>query len=120
MIWQPDGIELCSIRLSGLLSPPRYASRSMKQPPEENLLSGYAITVVNKNHYITADLELNATITGFNDVTPKPGAQRLVAMSDGKPDPHRMALWPGQSGALTTDDGSAWAGIALRQLQARR
>ena len=41
--------------------------------------------MVNKNHYITADLDLNATITGFNDVTPKPGSQRLVAMADGKP-----------------------------------
>ena len=41
--------------------------------------------MVNKNHYITSDLDINGTITGFNDVTPKPGAQKLVAMTDGKP-----------------------------------
>ena len=77
--------------------------------PKENLLSGYAISVVNKNHYITADLELNATVTGFNDVTPKPGAQRLVAMSDGKPILTGWRYGLGRVAALTTDDGSNWA-----------
>ena len=76
--------------------------------PKENLLSGYAISVVNKNHYITADLELNATVTGFNDVTPKPGAQRLVAMSDGKPILTGWRYGLGRVVALTTDDGSNW------------
>jgi uncharacterized membrane protein len=77
--------------------------------PKENLLSGYAISVVNKNHYITADLELNATVTGFNDVTPKPGAQRLVAMSDGKPILTGWRYGLGRVAALTTDDGNDWA-----------
>ena len=87
-------------------------------PPEKNL-SGYAVSVVNKNHYITADLNLNASISGFNDVTPKTGAQRLVAMPDGKP---VLTVWRyglGRVAALTTDDGNAWAGITLRQLRAR-
>jgi uncharacterized membrane protein len=77
--------------------------------PEENILSGYAISVVNKNHYITADLELNGTVTGFNDVTPKPGAQRLVAMSDGKPILTGWRYGLGRVVALTTDDGNNWA-----------
>ncbi len=67
------------------------------------------MSVVNKNHYITADLNLNATISGFNDVTPKTGAQRLVAMPDGKP---VLTVWRyglGRVAALTTDDGNAWA-----------
>jgi uncharacterized membrane protein len=79
-------------------------------PPQENSLSGYAVTVVNKNHYITADLDLNATVSGFNDVTPLSGAQRLAALSDGKP---VLTVWRyglGRVAALTVDDGGAWAG----------
>lgn len=79
-------------------------------PAQENSLSGYAVNVVNGNHYITADLDLNATVTGYNDVTPKSGAQRLVALSDGKP---VLTVWRyglGRVAALTVDDGSAWAG----------
>ncbi len=66
--------------------------------------------MVNKNHYITADLNLNATVTGFNDVTPRSGAQRLAALPDGKP---VLTVWRyglGRVAALTVDDGSAWAG----------
>ncbi len=79
-------------------------------PPPESSLSGYAANVVNKNHYITTDLNLNATVTGFNDVTPRFGAQRLVALPDGKP---VLTVWRyglGRVAALTVDDGSAWAG----------
>jgi uncharacterized membrane protein len=77
---------------------------------EEMPLSGYMISVANKNHYITSDLEMNATIAGFNDVTPKPGAQRLVIMSDGKPVLTTWRYGLGRVAALTTDDGGAWAG----------
>jgi len=79
-------------------------------PAEESSLSGYAVNVVNKNHYITADLNLNATVTGFNDVTPRSGAQRLAALPDGKP---VLTVWRyglGRVAALTVDDGRAWAG----------
>ncbi|MHB8119566.1 MAG: vWA domain-containing protein [Methanothrix sp.] len=79
-------------------------------PAEESSPSGYAVNVVNKNHYITADLNLNATVTGFNDVTPRSGAQRLAALPDGKP---VLTVWRyglGRVAALTVDDGSAWAG----------
>jgi len=78
--------------------------------PQEDSLSGYAVNVVNKNHYITADLDLNAIVTGFNDVTPRSGAQRLAALPDGKP---VLTVWRyglGRVAALTVDDGSAWAG----------
>lgn len=88
----------------------RVMTPSEQTPPEEKSQKGYPIAVVNKNHYITSDLELNSTITGFNDVTPKSGAQRLVAMSDGKP---VLTVWRyglGRVAALTTDDGLAWAG----------
>jgi uncharacterized membrane protein len=94
---------------------PDSLTTTMQQPPEqaspeESSPSGYAVGVVNKNHYITADLDLNATVTGFNDVTPRAGAQRLAALPDGKP---VLTVWRyglGRVAALTVDDGSAWAG----------
>ncbi len=82
-----------------------------QKPAEEKTATGYAILVANKNHYITADLELNASISGFNDVTPKLGAQRLVAMADGKP---VLTVWRyglGRVATLSTDDGTSWGGM---------
>jgi hypothetical protein len=76
---------------------------------ETKISGGYAVSVVNKNHYITSDLDINATITGFNDVTPKPGAQRLVAMANGKPVLTTWRYGLGRVASLSTDDGSAWA-----------
>jgi hypothetical protein len=83
---------------------------SQNLAPQESALAGYAVAVVNKNHYITAELDLNATVTGFNDVTPKSGSQRLAALPDGKP---VLTVWRyglGRVAALTVDDGSSWAG----------
>ena len=76
--------------------------------PEQ--MAAYAATTVSKNHYITAGLDLNANVTGFNDVTPKPGAERLVALADGKP---VLTVWRyglGRVAALTADNGNIWAG----------
>jgi len=83
------------------------------RPPEKNITS-YDLAVVNQNHYITTDLELNATITGFNDVTPKPGSLKLVALTDGKP---VLTVWRyglGRVATLTTDNGISWAGLLYR------
>jgi hypothetical protein len=82
-----------------------------KKPDEVKPPAGYTISVVNKNHYITSDLDLNATISGFNDVTPKPGAQRLVAMADGKPVLTTWRYGLGRVASLSTDDGAMWAPI---------
>ncbi len=99
---------------SAFVYPDSLTTTMQELPPEttpaESSLSGYAVNVVNKNHYITADLNLNATVTGFNDVTPRSGAQRLAALPDGKP---VLTVWRyglGRVAALTVDDGSAWAG----------
>ncbi len=80
-----------------------------KKPQEAQLPAGYAVSIVNRNHYITSDLDLNATISGFNDVTPKPGAQRLVAMADGKPVLTTWRYGLGRVASLSTDDGAMWA-----------
>ncbi|MDD4651600.1 MAG: glutamine amidotransferase [Methanothrix sp.] len=99
---------------SAFVYPDSLTTTMQQQPeltaPEESSPSGYAVGIVNKDHYITADLDLNTTVTGFNDVTPRAGAQRLAAMPDGKP---VLTVWRyglGRVAALTVDDGSAWAG----------
>jgi uncharacterized membrane protein len=94
---------------------PDSLTTSLQEPspsttPPQDSLTGYMASVVNKNHYITADLELNATVSGFNDVTPKAGAERLAALSDGKP---VLTVWRyglGRVAALSVDDGISWAG----------
>jgi len=84
-----------------------------ERPPEveeeEVSPGGYALSILNQNHYITADLAIAANATGFNDVTPKSGSQKLVAMLDGKPIVTTWRYGLGRVAAVTTDDGSAWA-----------
>ncbi len=71
--------------------------------------TGYGLSVLAANHYITAGLNLSANITGFNDVTPRPGAQRLVVMADGKPVLTSWRYGLGRVVSLSTDDGNRWA-----------
>jgi uncharacterized membrane protein len=76
---------------------------------EEIPASGYTLMILNPNHYITADLAIAANATGFNDVTPKSGSQRLVAILDGKPILTTWRFGLGRVAAFTTDSGAAWA-----------
>ncbi len=78
-------------------------------PEEEIQAGGYALMIADPNHYITSDLSLEANATGFNDVTPKSGGQRLVVMLDGKPILTTWRYGLGRVAAFTSDDGSAWA-----------
>ena len=87
----------------------KIAGQPANKSEETNQLKGFPISVVNTDHYITSDLEINATITGFNDITPKPGAQKLVAMADGKPVLTTWRYGLGRVASLSTDDGNAWA-----------
>ena len=71
------------------------------------------LVVLNKNHFITAGLEPNATLYGFNQVSPK-GAGRLLAVtSTGEPILTVWRLGLGRVAAISTDDGSKWAGSML-------
>ncbi|MHC1631316.1 MAG: vWA domain-containing protein [Methanotrichaceae archaeon] len=82
-----------------------------QEPPEEETpqTSEYGLMILNPNHYITSDLGLMANLTGFNDVTPRPGSQKLVAMPDGKPVLTTWRYGLGRVASLTTDDGMIWA-----------
>jgi hypothetical protein len=82
----------------------------LEEEHEEPILEDvFALSIMNSNHYITTDLQLNATITGFNDATPRPGSQRLVTMADGKPILTTRRYGLGRVASLTTDSGNLWA-----------
>ncbi len=89
----------------------KITGQPAKAPEETKQQKGFPISVVNKDNYITSGLEINSTITGFNDVTPRPGAQKLVAMADGKPVLTTWRYGLGRVVALTTDNGNTWASL---------
>jgi uncharacterized membrane protein len=96
--------------------PSSVAIRAEERPeelelPEEEQVpaGGYALMIADPNNYITSDLNLTANATGFNDVTPKSGGQRLVVMLDGKPILTSWRYGLGRVAAFTSDDGTAWA-----------
>lgn len=71
------------------------------------------LVILNKNHFITSGLEPNSTLYGFNQVSPK-GAGRLLAVtSTGDPILTVWRLGLGRVAAVSTDDGSKWAGSLL-------
>jgi len=96
--------------------PSSLTLRTGEVPPEEEEIEpetteGYSLVVSNTDHYITQVLEgtdFNITINGFNDVTPKPGGQRLVMLTDGKPILTAWRYGLGRVVSITTDDGNAW------------
>ena len=76
-------------------------------PPEEP--GTYPVSVFTTNHFITRDLELSGTITGYNDVTPKLGAKRLVVTGEGKPVVCAWRYGLGRVVAWSTDNGNEWS-----------
>ncbi|TGC09189.1 VWA domain-containing protein [Methanolobus halotolerans] len=76
-------------------------------------LSSYPLIELNPKHFITSNVELEGNITGFNDVTPKAGADRLVITSTGKPVLTTWRYGLGRVAALTADNGqggeASWA-----------
>lgn len=71
-----------------------------------NITKSKELLIMNANHFITAGTQLNAEISGFNSVVPKPAASLLVATQDSNP---VLTVWRyglGRVAALTT--GSQW------------
>lgn len=87
---------------------------SEERKDEEVNLDAYPLLAYSPDHFITKNVNLtNASITGYNDVTPKAGAERLVITSTGKPVLTTWRFGLGRVAALTTDngegEGSRWA-----------
>jgi len=79
----------------------------------------YAIVRLDEEHFITRYLNISGSISGFNDVTQKVGARRLVTTSMGKP---VVTVWEfglGRVVSLSSDNGYQWAGVLYSGENAR-
>ncbi|MEA1965939.1 MAG: VWA domain-containing protein, partial [Euryarchaeota archaeon] len=80
------------------------------EEPDDTTKGDFSISVLNPNHFITENLLLSGSITGYNKVTPKTGAQALVTTCAGKPVVTAWRLGMGHVVSLSTDDGAGWSG----------
>ncbi|HEY3360851.1 MAG TPA: VWA domain-containing protein [Methanosarcina sp.] len=91
------------------------SQKEENQKENENATSDYSLYAYSPDNFITKGIEFNNTsITGYNDVTPKSGAERLViTASNGKPVLTTWRFGLGRVAAFTTDngegEGSRWA-----------
>ncbi|MBS3149000.1 VWA domain-containing protein [Candidatus Woesearchaeota archaeon] len=73
------------------------------------------LVILNKNHFITNNFEPNATLYGFNQVSPKGAARLLATTSTGEPVLTVWRLGLGRVAAMSVDDGGKWAGNLLNK-----
>jgi len=90
-------------------------------PPEEGpeRFTTYGLTKVNSHHFITRYVNVSGNITGYNEVTPKIGSQRLIALSNGKPVLTVGRYGLGRVVALSTDNGNGWASVLYSKQNAK-
>lgn len=101
-----DTGERANIRFEEPSEPPEPTEED-----EEDLeLDSYLLLEYSPDHFITKSVNLtNASITGYNQVTPKAGAERLVITVTGQP---VLTIWRyglGRVAAFTTDNGGGEA-----------
>jgi uncharacterized membrane protein len=99
-------------RASTLVTSETGATPSPTPEPTPETIFQYPITAIDTNHFITKYINLSASVTGYNDVTPKLGADRLVATTKGKPILTTWGFGLGRVAAFTTDNGAGttmWA-----------
>lgn len=80
--------------------------------PTPETIYEYPLAALDSNHFITKYINISASVTGYNDVTPKLGADRLVATTKGKPIITTWGFGLGRVVAFTTDNGAGmtmWA-----------
>ena len=84
-------------------------------PVDEQAIKGgqMDLVILNKNHFITENFEPNATLYGFNQVSPKGAARLLATTSTGEPVLTVWRLGLGRVAAFSVDDGGKWAGSLL-------
>jgi hypothetical protein len=103
-----------------VLNPDERASAMFKAAPDAaptptpEAINEYPLAAVDSNHFITKYLNLTASVTGYNEVTPKLGGERLVATTRGKPILTTWGFGLGRVASFTTDNGNpgsntAWA-----------
>lgn len=80
--------------------------------PTPDVVYEYPIAALDSNHFITKYVNISASVTGYNDVTPKLGADRLVTTTKGKPIITTWGFGMGRVVSFTTDNGAGmtmWA-----------
>jgi len=81
-----------------------------EEEPED--LGTYLLLEYSPDHFITKSVNLTASITGYNQVTPKAGAERLVITVTGQPVLTTWRFGLGRVAAFSTDNGDGttrWA-----------
>jgi len=94
------------------IEPGKRVEVSFSENPEESEdrddeYSSGSIVVYDPKHFITRNIsDINHDILGYNEVTPKPEANRLVITRLGKPIITTWRLGLGRVAAITTDNGN--------------
>ncbi|AKB18196.1 vWA domain-containing protein [Methanosarcina sp. WWM596] len=94
------------------VEPGKRIDVSFSDNPEESEdrddeYSSGSIVVYDPKHFITRNIsDINHDILGYNEVTPKPEANRLVITRLGKPIITTWRLGLGRVAAITTDNGN--------------
>jgi len=81
------------------------------EEPADTTEGDFSVLVLNPNHFISEGVMLSGSLTGYNTVTPKVGAQPLVTTSAGKPIVTAWMFGVGHVVSFATDDGSGWSGV---------
>ena len=92
--------------------------RESPEVPEDGA-EAYAVVRLDEEHFITRFLNVTGGISGFNDVTQKVGAHRLVTTSLGKPIVTSWQFGLGRVVSFSTDNGKFWAGALFSGENAR-
>jgi uncharacterized membrane protein len=103
-----------------VLNPDERATVILKQDEKETptpettpeITNEFPLVAIDNNHFITKYVNISASVWGYNDVTPKLGADRLVATTKGKPIITTWGFGLGRVVAFTTDNGAGmtmWA-----------
>ncbi len=94
------------------LSKGERANLIFEKPPQQDeededtpQLYSFPLVEYNPRHFITRDVMVAGNITGYNDVTPKPGADRVVVTATGKPVITTWRYGLGRVAAVSTDNG---------------
>ncbi|NOR48816.1 MAG: VWA domain-containing protein, partial [Methanosarcinaceae archaeon] len=92
----------------------------LEKPPEDETITLYVFPLIeyNPKHFITRNIEIAGNITGYNDVTPKAGADRIIITSTGKPVLTTWRYGLGRVASLTTDNGYGGGSIWSSQMYA--
>ncbi|MDD1744478.1 MAG: VWA domain-containing protein [Candidatus Methanoperedens sp.] len=94
-----------------IIEEPGATPEPIPEPTPETIYE-YPLAAIDTNHFITKYVNITASVTGYNDVTPKLGSDRLVATTKGKPIITTWGFGLGRVAAFTTDNGAGntmWA-----------